>query len=237
MMEGLRTDEQLVMTVMTLLSYGCPPQAIVHASGLDERTVAEWQKRAGKHCQQVHPSIVEQGNVQSQHIQADEMRAKGRKMIIWMALAMDVTTRLWMAGVVSLQRDRHLADRLFQQVRACCHFVQALLVCTDGWNAYPNSIVRVFREKVKKKAGPGRCCLEVWPNLCIATVIKHTKKKRVVEVTRKITRGTVEKAQELLTLTKGCKQFNTALIERFNGSATSTYLLTLSEATTNEVWW
>ena len=47
-------------------------------------------------------------------------------MIIWMALAMDVTTRLWMAGVVSQQRDRHLADRLFQQVRACCHFVQAL---------------------------------------------------------------------------------------------------------------
>src|SRR5438132_10370589 len=105
MMEGLRTDEQRVMTVMTRFRYGCPPQAIVHAYGLDERTVAEWQKRAGKHCQQVHQSIVEQGNVQSHHIQADEIRAKGRKMIIWMALAMDVTTRLWMAGVVSQQRD------------------------------------------------------------------------------------------------------------------------------------
>ena len=49
MMEGLRTPVELVMRVVILLSYGCPPQAIVHAYGLDERTVADWQQRAGKH--------------------------------------------------------------------------------------------------------------------------------------------------------------------------------------------
>jgi hypothetical protein len=81
MMEGLRTDEETVTKVVTLLSYGCPIQAIVHAFDLDERTVAEWQKRAGEHCEQVHHAIIEQGNVKSQHIQADEIRAKGRKMI------------------------------------------------------------------------------------------------------------------------------------------------------------
>jgi Transposase IS66 family. len=133
------------MRVITLLSYGCPTQAIVHAYDLDERTVAEWQKRAGKHCEQVHYAIVEQGNVKSQHIQADEIRAKGRKLIIWMAFAMDVTTRLWMAGAVSTSRDRTLIDHLFQHVRACCQFVQGLLVCTDGFAAYPNSIMRAFR--------------------------------------------------------------------------------------------
>ena len=77
----------------------------------------------------------------------------------------------------------------------------------------------------------------MWPELCIATVIKRTEKKRVVEVTRKLTLGTLEKAETLLNRTLGCTQFNTSLIERFNGSATSTYLLTLSEATTNEVCW
>lgn len=50
MLEGVRTDEEKVALVVTLLSYGCPLQAIVHAFGLDERTVAAWQKRAGKHC-------------------------------------------------------------------------------------------------------------------------------------------------------------------------------------------
>src|SRR5437764_6472369 len=218
MMEGLRTEEQTVITVVTLLSYGCPTQAIVHAYGLDERTVADWQKRAGKQCQRVHQALVEQGQVKSHHIQADEIRAKGRKLIIWMALAMDVTTRLWLAGVVSTTRDRRLIDRLFQHVRACCQFVEALLVCTDGFAAYPKSILRAFREKVKQTEGPGRCRLQAWPDLCIATVIKRTEKKRVVEVTRKLTRGALTKAQELLGMTVGCKEFNTSLIERFNAT-------------------
>ena len=38
MLEGVRTDEEKVTLVVTLLSYGCPLQAIVHAFGLDERT-------------------------------------------------------------------------------------------------------------------------------------------------------------------------------------------------------
>ncbi len=217
-MEGLRRPMEVVVTVVILLSYGCPKQAIVQAYGLDERTVAEWQKRAGKQCQQVHQALVAQGKVQAQHVQADEIRAKGRQMVVWMALAIDATSRLWLAGVVSLRRDRRLADRLLQQVRACCQRVQALLVCTDGWGAYPNSIMRAFRDKVKKTAGRGRCSLEVWPELCIATVIKRTVNKRVVEVTRKLTLGTVEQAQQLLQMTAGCKQFNTSLIERFNGT-------------------
>lgn len=84
MMEGLRTPMELGVTVVILLSYGCPKQAIVQAYGLDERTVADWQKRAGTHCQQVHQAIVEQGKVEAHHVQADEIRAKGRKMVVWM---------------------------------------------------------------------------------------------------------------------------------------------------------
>src|SRR5258708_30774039 len=218
MMEGLRTPTELIVIVVILLSYGCPIQAIVHAYGVDERTVAAWQKRAGKHCQQVHQAIVEQGKVETHHVQADEIRAKGRKMVAWMGMAIDATSRVWLAGVVSIHRDRALADRLLHQVRACFQGVRALLVCTDGGNAYPNSILRVFREKVKKQAGPGIAGLAVWPQLCIATVIKHTKKNRVGEGTHKLTWGTLEKAQHLLTMTSGCKQFNTSLIDRFNAT-------------------
>ena len=38
MFAGLRKAEELIALVVTLLSYGCPRQAIVHAFGLDERT-------------------------------------------------------------------------------------------------------------------------------------------------------------------------------------------------------
>jgi transposase-like protein len=86
MFEGLRKPVDLIVIVVTLLTYGCPVQAIVHAFGLDERTVATWRDRAGVHCQQVHQAIIEQGKLDLMHVQADEIRVKGCKMIAWMGL-------------------------------------------------------------------------------------------------------------------------------------------------------
>jgi hypothetical protein len=63
--------------------------------------------------------------------------------------------------------DASLVHRAAQRLRP-------LLVLTDGWAAYPGSIRRAFRHKVKKLVGVGRACLEVWPHLCIGTVIKRT---------------------------------------------------------------
>jgi hypothetical protein len=63
MLVGLRKSAELVVTVITLLAYGCPVQAIVHAFGVDERTGANWRGRAGQHCEQVHQWLVEQGQL------------------------------------------------------------------------------------------------------------------------------------------------------------------------------
>ena len=71
----LRTTRELVVMVITLLAFGCPIQASVAASGVDERTVVGLQKRAGQHCQQVHEQPVEQPRDLGQ-VQADESRAK-----------------------------------------------------------------------------------------------------------------------------------------------------------------
>src|SRR5512142_1813531 len=200
MMEGLRKPTALIVVVITLLAYGCPLQAIVQAFGLDERTVASWRDQAGRHCQRLHQAVVEQASLDLVHVQADEIRVKGRRMTVWMGLAMMVSTRLWLAGAVSLTRDRRLADRLLAQVRRCAQALGPLLVCTDGWAAYPGSIRRAFREKVKRTAGRGRSALVARPDLLIATVIKHTKKRRLVEITRRMTQGTLERAQDLLAL-------------------------------------
>jgi hypothetical protein len=218
MFEGLRKPLELILIVVTLLAYGCPVQAIVQAYGLDERTVASWRDRAGRHCQRLHQAMVEQASLDLVHVQADEIHVKGRRMTAWMGLAMMVSSRLWLAGVVSLSRDTGLADRLLAQVRRCAAAVRPLLVCTDGWAAYPGSIRRAFREKVKRTGGRGRSALVAWPDLLIATVIKHTQKKRVVEITRRMTQGTIERAQDLLALSKGGNLLNTAFIERLNAT-------------------
>jgi transposase-like protein/IS1 family transposase len=218
MFAGLRKPTELVVIVITLLSYGCPLQAIVQAYGLDERTVAAWRDRAGGHCQKVHQAIIEQGKLDLLHVQADEIWVKARGTIAWMGLAMMVSTRLWVAGAVSQARDRALADRLLHQVRRCSQAVCALLICTDGWSAYPNSIRRIFREKVKSRTGRGRCSLEVWPDVHIGTVIKHTVKKRLKEVLRQMSHGSFEQAQKLLQRSKGGTMLNTSYIERLNGT-------------------
>lgn len=218
MFEGLRKPVDLIVIVVTLLTYGCPIQAIVHAFDVDERTVADWRDRAGVHCHKVHQEIIEQGQLDLMHVQADEIRVKGCKMIAWMGLAMMVSTRLWLGGVVQLSRDRGLADRLLSQVRRCAACLRPLLVLTDGWSAYPGSIRRAFREKVKRTAGVGRACLQVWPQLHIGTVIKRTENKRVVEITRRMTHGLLSQAEQLLQGSRGGNVLNTAFIERLNAT-------------------
>jgi transposase-like protein/IS1 family transposase len=218
MFEGLRKPVELIVIVVTLLTYGCPVQAIVHAFGLDERTVADWRDRAGVHCHHVHQAIVEQGRLDLMHVQADEIRVKGCRMIAWMGLAMMVSTRLWLGGVVQFSRDRHLADQLLQQVRRCAASLRPLLVLTDGWAAYPGSIRRAFREKIKRTKGVGRASLQIWPELHIGTVIKHSKKKRVVEITRQMAHGVLVQAEKLLQCSQGGTVLNTAFIERLNAT-------------------
>jgi hypothetical protein len=101
MFAGLRMDPTRVVIVVTLLAYGCPIQAIVKAYGLDERTIADWRDRAGQPCQAVHEAGVGRGNLDLQHVPADEIRVKGRGWIAWLGSALMVSTRLWLGGVVN----------------------------------------------------------------------------------------------------------------------------------------
>jgi len=215
---GLRKPTELIVVVITLLAYGCPIQAIVHAFGLDERTVASWQYRAGKHCEFVHKEKVEQGMLDLMHVQADEIWVKMRGTVVWVALAIMVSTRLWIAGEVSKTRDSCLIGRLMEQVRRCCKEMVAIFICTDGFKAYPKSIVRAFRKKIKNPYGLGAPRKVVWPRLYIGTVIKHSVKRRITEVVRRMSHGQWRKAKKLIKSSKGGKKLNTSFIERLNGT-------------------
>ena len=147
----LRTAKDIVVVVVTLLAYGCPVQAIVMAFGLDERTVLSWQGRSGQHCQQVHEHLVEQPRDLGQ-VQADEIRVKMQGFIVWMAMAIQVQTRLWLGGEISQHRDKHLMRALMQRVRHCA-LCRSLLFCVDGCQAYIDAIRKVFREPIPGQAG------------------------------------------------------------------------------------
>jgi transposase-like protein len=220
MYAGLRSAVTLVVIVMTLLAYGCPLQAIVQAYGLDERTVAAWRARAGRHCETGHEAVVMQGQLDLEHVQADEIRVKGKRLVAWLGMAMMVGTRLWLGGVVRERRDRHLADQLLGMVRACARTGCAVLVVTDGWAAYPKAILRAFRSKVPRQGQPGRCHVQVWASLGIAVLVKHTTRvgQQAWQLTRHIVRGTPQFVAQQLAVSHGGLLIHTAYIERLNAT-------------------
>jgi len=211
----LRTAQDVVVMVVTLLAHGCPLQAIVAAFGLDERTVLSWQARSGEHCQRVHEHLVEQARDLGQ-VQADEIRAKTQGGILWMAMAIQVQTRLWLGGVLSTARDMQLIIALIQKVRhsALC---RPLLFCVDGCAAYVRAIRQVFREPICN-GQPGRPPLRPWDGIYIAQVVKHYAHQHVVAVTRRIIQGTQAHIAALLHATQGGGLIHTAYIERLNAT-------------------
>lgn len=125
-----RYDETTITRVVTLLAHGCPQQAACHAFGLDERTVAAWHHAAGRHCEALHDSLVTAHLMDLGQVQADEIRVNAQGHVVWMALALCVSTRLWLGGVVSTTRDTAMIRALALKVRACA-LCRPLLVCFD----------------------------------------------------------------------------------------------------------
>src|ERR687887_2820381 len=203
----LRTAAETVRLVVTLLAPGCPVQAIVAAFGFDERTVAAWWARSGRQGQAVHEALVEQPRDLGQ-VQADELRVKKQGGIVWMALAMMVSTRLWLGGEGSEQRDMPLIRRLIERVRRCAVH-RPLLVCTDGLCSYIRAIRETFRDPVHAGQG-GRPRLRPWRNVLIAQVVKRYERRRVVDTKHRIVDGTPARVETLRHRSQGNGVINTA---------------------------
>ncbi len=213
----LRSDPQLVMWVIVLLAYGCPIQAIVQAFGLDERTVCDWHRRAGQHCQQIHEQLVESSQQDLEQVQADEIKVKTQKGTFWMALAIWVPSRLWMGGVVSPRRDLDLIQALADKVRnmALC---RRLLLAVDGLASYISAFRHAFRSKFPRCEGEtGRCQLVPWPDIAIVQVVKQ-RVEGVLYVERRIVQGASTIIERLILTTQGKGVINTAFIERLNAT-------------------
>ncbi len=227
----------LVVIVVTLLAHGCPLQAIVAAFGLDERTVADWQGRAGAQCARVQAAVVQAGQVTLGQVQADELRVRIMGGVVWLAMAISMPSRLWLGGEVRVHRDRGLIRAVLLRVRACGP-VAAMLLCTDGLMSYPRQAVRAFRQAVQS-GRRGRPRLILPRGVLIAQAIKRYARRRVRAVERRIVRGSAAAVAAMLTATQGKETavVNTAYIERLNATfrARLAGLVRRSRATVRQV--
>lgn len=184
--------------------------------GYDERTIARWERRAGRHCQQVHAHRVQQGQVDLEHVQADELWVKlvGRRL--WLALALAVPSRLWLGGVLGAARDAPLLARLVAQGRAAAQRL-AILVCVDGLAGYVPAFRRGFRTP-QRTGKAGRPPLVPEAGLLIGQVVKRYAKRRVIACETRVAQGTAAEVAAVLEATGSGQQINTAFIERLNAT-------------------
>jgi len=209
-----RTDEQTITQVLTLLAYGCPIPAIVAAFALQAQTVREWVEVAGAHAEALHHAQVAQPRDLGQ-VQADEIHVRTQAGVLWMALAVMVSSRLWLGGTLSPRRDRDLLSRLFAIVVGCARFGR-LLVVTDGLKTYVDVVRKAFR--TAQSGTGGRPRLNVWPDLALAQVVKQYSGRAVSGTLHRLELGSVEVFLTQLWSTPGCQVLNTAFIERLNGT-------------------
>lgn len=218
MLYALKKPAWLIVLILALLSHGCPVPAIVFAFGLDERTVADWQFKAGQHARQIQQHVVCQGQVAVNQVQADELYTKTQAGPVWIATAMTVFSRLWLWGAIGWQRDEALLRPVVEQVRAAAKPGQALLWAVDGFKAYVKAILSVFRDPLYT-GKPGRPRLIVWEDLHIVQVVKRRAGRRLKSITRRLAHGSLARAEELMQMTQVVVgRINTAYIERLNAT-------------------
>lgn len=199
---------------MTLVEHGCPIVAVEAAYGFQAQTVREWMQASGQHAEAVHHDKVVQPR-ELQQVQADEIRVKTQRGVVWMAMALMVSTRLWLGGAVSPQRDRALLTRLVAIVAACCQFGPLLFV-TDGLSTYVDVVRKTFR--TRQTGTGGRPRLIRWPEVAIAQVVKQYAGRAVTGTVHRLVQGSTRLFLTLLWSTPGCQVLNTAYIERLNAT-------------------
>jgi len=213
MFAGLRTDLKIVTWVVGLIAWGCPVAAIVAVFELDERTVADWLRRAGKYAEAFHHQHIQ--TVDLQQVQVDEIRLKMQGKVMWIAMAMSVGTRLWLGAVCQVKRDKKLA----RQIMICVYNwaqQRPLVIAFDGWNAYPKACSKVFREALftGKVGGPRK---QPWTCLSMVQLVKQEAQQWVMR--RWVLSGSCSSVRYLLNVTQGLgTTINTAYIERLNAT-------------------
>ena len=200
--------------VIALLAYGCPPQAVMITYGLSDKTVRDWAKRAGVHCQGVHEQTVMRHQWDLQHIQADEMKVTTQAGIVWVALVLMVSTRLWLGGVVRVSRGKELIEACLQYA-ARCALCRPLLLAVEGLNMYLKAAQRVFRSRHRLPGQRPRWF--VWGEIVITQVVKKRGGKRG-QIERVVAQGDAQLACQLRQQSGGGQTINSAFIERLNAT-------------------
>jgi len=171
--------------------------------------VTSWLTHAGLHRQAVHDHLVQPPCGRGQ-VKAAEIRVRNQGGVVWIALALRVSTRWWRAGELSVPRDLLLIRRLLARVRACA--LPGVLLCgTDGWCADLRAIRETCRDAVRTGAR-GRPRRRGWRGLLSVQVVTWYEKRRVITGERRRVQGSTARVEQRRYCLQGDGVRNTASV-------------------------
>lgn len=209
----------VVVLVLTLLAYGCPPAAITAALWINEKTIAAWHQKAGQYGKEVQAKVVCNGQVELGQTQLDELCINTQGGKTWVATGISVFSRLFLWAEVSTKRNRSLIERLVAKVhQAASSTTQAVLFAVDGLPAYPKAILKTFCTKLRN-GQPGRPRHVPWPDLHIVQVVKNRSGYKLKTISRRLVHGCFNRVYDIIASSQvGFGLINTAYIERLNAT-------------------
>jgi len=214
-----KTPVDMLVLVVTLLAHGCPVRALVAAGGVKAETVRTGAAEAGVHGAQGHRHLVLGACWSVRHGHADARRVRVQTGMVGMAMALMVSTRLWVGGVVSAQRDTGRMRQRADRVRACAR-PGALRVAVDGLAASVTAFRCAVRSKAPRK-GPRRPHLARWEQVVIGQVVTQDERGRMVGGVRRLVPGAAAALDKLLAASGGGQPVHTASSERLHATVRS----------------
>lgn len=160
--------------------------------------IASWQYLAWKAAGVFNDHKLK--GVELIELQADEIRtfAGTKKKPMWIFVAIEVWSRMWISKVVG-NRNYRSAKTLLTQVIEACRILNPFIFTTDGFDPYSWATKRILN------------------SICLySQVIKKRRKDRVVKVERRLIIGARPKMEQLLFESEDSSTINTSFIERLN---------------------
>ena len=209
----LKTHSGMVEKVLWLLALGVDASALEEVFGVREITIRTWLCRSGMQGRKLHERFMVELDLI--HVQLDELWAnvKYSGQDLWLWVASDVKTKM----VTVLQvggRTQGMAYSVVHELKGRLRAGCVPVFSTDGLKHYFYALTAHFGkwERLEEKK-------PVWvlfSDFIYGQVIKQQRRRRTVEVERRMQWGEEKEYRERLKTAGLSGRINTAFVERIN---------------------
>ena len=217
----LKTHSGLVEKILWLLVLGVDASALEEVFGVREITIRTWLCSSGMQGKKLHDRFMLE--LELIHVQLDELWANVKRSTqdMWVWTACDVTTKI--IPVIQVGgRTQEAAYQVVHELKGRLRPGCVPVFSTDGLRHYFYALTAHFG---RWETAEGK--KDVWvlvSDLVYAQVIKHQRRRKTVEVERRILIGDGENYHKRLKVAGLSGRINTSFVERLNLSISNAFL-------------